>query len=386
VRATDAGARTATRALTLVVNPPALSITTTLLPAGTAGTAYNQALAATGGTPPYSWTVATGTLPAGLTLSSAGVLSGTPAGEGSATFTVRVTDAAARTTTQALTLVVNPPALVITTTSLPAGTAGTAYSQALAATGGTTPYSWTVAAGTLPAGLTLSSAGVLSGTPTDDGSATFTVRVTDAAARTTTQALALVVNPPPVVITTTTLAAGTSGTAYNQALAATGGTTPYSWTVATGTLPAGLTLSSAGVLSGTPTTAGTVTFTVRVTDTGARAATQALTVTVNAGPIAQVVWVQQPGTVARNAVISPAPSVRLLDAAGNTVTATVAVTMSITNPTGRAFTTSSTTTVNSINGVATFANLVIGTTDRSFRIRASAGTLRSPESANFRVR
>ena len=72
---------------------------------------------------------------------------------------------------------------MITTTTLPAGTVGTAYSQALAATGGTTPYIWTIAAGTLPAGLTLSSAGVLGGTPTTAGSATFTVRVTDATAR-----------------------------------------------------------------------------------------------------------------------------------------------------------------------------------------------------------
>src|SRR5213079_39352 len=102
---------------------------------------------------PYTWTVASGTLPAGLSLAAGGTISGTPGTAGSSSFTVRVTDSASATATAALSLTINPPALSITTASLPAGTVGVAYSQALAASGGTSPYTWTMASGTLPAGL-----------------------------------------------------------------------------------------------------------------------------------------------------------------------------------------------------------------------------------------
>ena len=161
-----------------------------------------------------------------------------------------------------------PASTTITTTSpLAAGTVGTAYGPVtLAATGGTAPYTWTVAAGSaLPAGLTLSSAGVISGTPTTAETANFTVLVTDSAtpAGTATKALSITVNVAGAALSITTtspLAAGTVGTVYSPVtLAASGGTAPYTWTLAAGSplLPAGLTLSPAGVISGTPTTAET---------------------------------------------------------------------------------------------------------------------------------
>jgi len=99
----------------------------------------------------------------------------------------------------------------------------------------------------------------------------------------------------PLAVATTSLADGSVGTAYSQALTATGGTAPYTWTVATGTLPAGLNLSTAGTISGTPTAAGTTSFTVRVTDSAAPAATatQALTLNVTAAPVATVSFATQ---------------------------------------------------------------------------------------------
>ncbi len=279
LRVTDAASQSATRALTLQVGA-ALGITTTTLPAATVGASYSRQLAAIGGTTPYSWAVSSGTLPAGLSLSSSGTLSGKPTTAGNSTFIVQVSDAASRTATQALTLSVSS-SLDITTTTLPAATVGAAYSQQLAAAGGSTPYSWSLDSGSLPAGLTMSAAGVVSGTPTAAGNATFTVRVTDAASRTATQSLTLAVTAS-LDITTTTLPAATVGTSYSQQLEAEGGTAPYSWAVVTGTLPAGLSLNSSGVLSGTPTSAGSPTFTVRVTDAASRTDTQALTLTVNA--------------------------------------------------------------------------------------------------------
>jgi hypothetical protein len=182
-----------------------------------------------------------------------------------------------------------PPAnttFSVTTASLPAATVGTAYTQTLAAANGTTPYTWAVTTGTLPAGLTLIPAtGVISGTPTTAATSNFTVTVTDSTtptAKTATKALSIIVNPAPVLtITTTTLPAATVGTAYSQTLAASNGTTPYTWAVTVGTLPTGLTINpTTGVISGTPTTAATSNFTVTVTDSAAATDTQVLSITV----------------------------------------------------------------------------------------------------------
>jgi large repetitive protein len=173
---------------------PPLAITTTTLPNGTIGTAYNSALGATGGAPPYTWALVSGALPTGLNLSAGGVISGTPTAAGAFTFTVKVTDSVGGTTTAVLTItVVNPP-LLITTTTLPDGVNGSAYSFTLLATGGAPAYTWTLASGTLPTpaapAFAISAGGVISGTPTGAGTFAFTVRVTDSAAPTANTATA----------------------------------------------------------------------------------------------------------------------------------------------------------------------------------------------------
>ena len=167
----------------------------------------------------------------------------------------------------------------VTTTTLPGGIIGAAYTQTLAASGGTAPYSWLVTVGNLPSGLTLGTGGVISGTPTTAGTSTFTVQVTDKGGLTATQALGIIVIAPPS-ITTTTLPGGVIGAAYSQTMAASGGTAPYSWLVTVGNLPSGLTLGAGGVISGIPTTSGTATFTVQATDKGGLTATQTLCVIV----------------------------------------------------------------------------------------------------------
>ena len=122
----------------------------------------------------------------------------------------------------------NPQPLEITApASLPSAQFGAVYSTSLAATGGTTPYTWSVSAGALPGGLTLSSAGVLSGTPTAAGTFSFTAKITDAAAQTATAALQIIIAPAPLMITTATLPNGEFGMAYSATLAATGGKPPY---------------------------------------------------------------------------------------------------------------------------------------------------------------
>ncbi|HET9177359.1 MAG TPA: putative Ig domain-containing protein [Terriglobia bacterium] len=177
----------------------------------------------------------------------------------------------------------SPPSPTITTASLTNGTQNTAYSATLAASGGTTPYTWSITAGSLPAGLTLnSSTGAISGTPTGTGTSNFTVQVSDANSQTATKALSITVNPPALAISTTSLPNGTQNTAYSATLAASGGTTPYTWSISAGSLPAGLTLnSSTGAITGTPTGSGVSNFTVKVTDVNSQTATQALSITIN---------------------------------------------------------------------------------------------------------
>ena len=179
--------------LTVTIENVPLSITTTSLPDGIVGTAYSATLAATGGSGTYTWSIASGNLPDGLTLdASTGTISGTPTTAGTYDFTVQVTDGT-QTATKDLSIKVNA-VLSITTTSLPDGIVGTAYSATLAATGGSGTYTWSIASGNLPDGLTLdASTGTISGTPTTAGTYDFTVQVTDGT-QTATKDLSIKVN------------------------------------------------------------------------------------------------------------------------------------------------------------------------------------------------
>lgn len=184
-----------------------------------------------------------------------------------------------------------PNALTIKTTSLPSATAGAAYGQTLQAQGGTTPYAWAVTAGSLPAGLTLdTSTGIISGTPGVLGTSNFTVQCTDSAPTpaVASRALGITVSPAggALTITTTSLPAGTVGSSYSATLSASGGTTPYTWSITTGSLHAGLALTQpTGQISGTPTVAGNNSITFMVTDSGtpAQTDTKVLPLAVNAG-------------------------------------------------------------------------------------------------------
>lgn len=176
--------------------------------------------------------------------------------------------------------------LRIVTESLPTATEETVYpTSTLEATDGTTPYTWSIASGALPPGLALTpGTGVIAGTPTSDGSFKFTIQVTDSdnPQRTATKSLAITVNPNKPKITTEFLTYGTVGQSYpSSTLSANGGLAPYSWALAGGSsLPPGLSLSSGGVISGTPTSPGTFAFTVNATDARSRLTTKTLSIAV----------------------------------------------------------------------------------------------------------
>ncbi len=241
------------------VSPPIVS--TSSLPAANQNVSYSTSLAVTGGQAPYTWTKTAGTLPTGLTLSSSGVISGTPTTPGTQTGLIFQVQDSALNSASSLPLSLQVIGTLGTlTNSLPGGTQFASYTTTLQATGGVLPYSWAKTAGTLPAGLTVSSSGVISGTPTAAGTATGLVfQVSDSASHTaSTSPLSLTITAATgPTVTTSSLPSGTQNVSYSTTLAATGGTTPYTWTKTSGTLPAGLSLASNGVISGTPTVAGT---------------------------------------------------------------------------------------------------------------------------------
>ena len=376
VKATDANSASTTNAYSLVVNPLPSITTATPLPPWTVNQPYSQTITASGGTGTLVFADNGSTLPTGLTISSTGVLSGTPTATGVfPSITLTVTDAVGAMGTKTFSLTINPPPSVSTTT-LPATTSGIAYSQALAASGGTAPLTWQPPA-PLP-WLALSASGTLAGTApvvtTPTTSPAFSVTVKDAAgAVSAPQALSVTVNPAVQITTTSPLPPTTSGAAYSQQFTASGGTgtitfaspdlptwlvplsaagamsgiapvvtvpTPYhftvvasdsvlskasvlftltvnpapaittasplpSWTVGqpysqtiiatggtgtlvfsdNGTLTNGLTISPAGLLSGTPAAAGTMTFSLRVTDSLGISTARPFTLTINPLPV-----------------------------------------------------------------------------------------------------
>jgi hypothetical protein len=277
--------QSAQKALSITVITPLVITSTSPLADGAVGLAYSQTLAASGATPPYTWSVAAGTLPDGLQLSPGGAIQGTAMQAGTFNFTAKVTDNSAFgiSATAPFQLRVKN-FLTITTASVPAGAIGSAYSAQLEASGDP-PFAWSVTAGALPPGITLSASGLLSGTPTSAGSFDFTARVaTDSPAQEFRRGYTIVVNPA-VAVGTANLPAATRFTPYTATLAATGGVGPFSWTIASGTLPAGLSVSAAGVISGSSTLAGAFNFTAQVTDAGKATATRALTLTVIQGAL-----------------------------------------------------------------------------------------------------
>ncbi|MDZ5635965.1 putative Ig domain-containing protein, partial [Janthinobacterium sp. GMG1] len=170
--------------VTITVSGPTITIAPSTVPAGSVATAYSQTVTAANGTGPYTYAISAGSLPAGLSLNTAtGTLSGTPTAGGVFNFTLRATDSSTGSGpysgARAYSLTVAAPTITIAPTTLPAMTAGLAYSQSITAAGGTAPHSYAVTAGSVPAGLSLAADGTLSGTPTTSGAYSFTVTATD---------------------------------------------------------------------------------------------------------------------------------------------------------------------------------------------------------------
>ncbi|HXU39168.1 MAG TPA: putative Ig domain-containing protein [Blastocatellia bacterium] len=389
---------------------PLTIVSSSPLGTATVGSAFTRQLIASGGTQPYTWSLASGSLPVGLVMTPNGLIGGTPTAAGTSNFTVRVTDAQSGSAQKDLQIIVITPATgydshfvsqevqatlqpgqsflatirwintgsstwnglggfaimsqnpannltwggnqvpwvngpvppgeqmellfiayaptrsgtydfqwqlfqqgvgffgemsanisivvgdggppptqppTINGPSSLAAVTGTPLSATFTATGGTPPYTWQLPSGALPAGVAMNpGTGAITGTPTAAGNYTVVVQVTDAATKTAQKSLAITVAAPPVTITTGSISTATRGTSFSQQLTAMGGKPPYTWTVTTGALPAGLGLAaSTGFISGNPTAIGDFGFTVTATDSESHTASKALTITVAPQPL-----------------------------------------------------------------------------------------------------
>ena len=368
-----------------VVKEP-IVITTTSVPNGFISQPYVQLLLEQNTSGPVTWSLASGTLPPGISLSPSGILSGTPTATGSFIFTVQVTDGISAAPAS-FTINVLLATLTFTSNTMPTAGFGRPYSQLLPVTGGTLPYMATLTAGSLPPGLTLSSAGVLSGTPASAGSFTFTVNVMDSStpAQSATQTLTIAVNN--LFITTTALPNGVVGVPYNAAISTDGGTLPLSFSLTTAAFPPGLTIqqpaanSHNGALSGTPTLAGHYSFSESVVDssTPAQTATQYYTMDILAAGTAvpaNLTFAVQPQNSIGGQILGGSPILVHVTDANNApiLGASVVISFNGAPPCSTAVLSGTLNAITGSNGNAVFPDLSIDQGQLGYTLLASAGS------------
>ena len=304
VTATDAKGCSATGPLYLLpVGCAAVSITDPATTTATVNLPFSQSFGAAGVVGAPAFVIASGSLPAGLNLSSNGTLSGTPTVVGTFPITVKATDAnSCSGTGAAYNLNVACGTIAVGNPSTAVGATGSPFSQSFSASGASGTPAFTLSSGTLPAGLGLAANGTLSGTPTEMGSFPITVKATDANGCVGTGATyALTIGCGGVTVTNPAMASGSTHSFFSQTFTAAGTKGPYTFALAGGTLPAGLTLATDGTLSGTPAAAGVFTIQVKATDAnGCFGTSSNYTLTITCAGI----------TIANPpATLSPAPTV-----------------------------------------------------------------------------
>ena len=258
-----------------------LNLPAQILPPADLSVTYKRYILITGGTWPYSFKIVAGSLPVGLTLNDAtGSISGIPTSSGISSVIIGVTDSVGGYAEGSFSISVAIPVTITAVSPLSSGTVGTASMGSITATGGRAPYTFLKSTGTLPPGLTLSTAGVLSGAPTTAGAFTFTVTATDLDGRTVKKEFKLTVFSQ-LVITTTRLANAFTGTPYSQSLVGSGGEGAYTWDIVSGALPGKISLdSSTGAITGSATAESANSIMVRLRDAGGRSATRSYTFNV----------------------------------------------------------------------------------------------------------
>ncbi len=311
VQVQDSGSpqQTATKELTiLAVNR--LVFSSTFLPGAQLNEPYSATLGISGGVPPFSWSLTSGSLLAGLSLNpNTGEISGSPTETGPTTFTLQVTDSTSTPQLAAatFTLAVADPLGIsdFTIAVITDGKLGRGYRVALNANGGTPGYWWSVSNGILPTGLRLDPLGLIFGTPTEVGTFDFTLLVTDLTSPPQTDSHGFTVRIDDFVITTTlgALPIGVIGQPYSATLQATGGTPPYTWNISPGSsftpgLPGGLTFNpTTGEISGTPQESGLFSLVVEAADSSDPVLTDSQFINLTINPLPHFVTTSFPDGV-----------------------------------------------------------------------------------------
>jgi hypothetical protein len=280
LNATDSNSMVATQheSVTIASDP---SISSDPFGSGEVGVAYNQTPSVSDGTPSFAWSVSNGSLPHGLSINpSTGQVTGAPTQSGTFHFHLNATDSVSQVATQAesVTIIADPS---ITSSPLGAGEVGVHYSQTPVATGGSGSDVWSVSNGSLPGGLALDeSTGAVTGTPVLAGTYPFTLEVTDSATGSSVQNEAVVVAADPTISSSSAPITGDVGVPAVHHETVSGGTAPYRWTLASGTLPPGVSLATGGQIGGRPRLLGKYTAVVAVTDAYGQTASQTLSFVV----------------------------------------------------------------------------------------------------------
>jgi hypothetical protein len=275
--ATDANGSSSSQSVTVRASA-ALSFSANNPPNGIIGASYSHTLVANGGRAPFTFT-ATTPLPTGLSLSSSGSITGTPVTQGTTNFNVSLMDANGATASGSASITVIP-GLTISSSGLSPITVSGPQSGSFQASGGLGgPFTYSISAGSLPPGLSLSPGGVVSGTATTAGTYNFTVSATGLSSVSGSQAFSWTVNPA-VMIQIPGLTTSSVGVALSRTITTSGGTGSLTLSVSAGTLPGGISLSS-NSLAGTFSTAGNFSFTIRATDSTGAFAEQPLSQLVN---------------------------------------------------------------------------------------------------------
>ena len=286
---TDNQGCTGSASISLTINCQTITVTAPATNTGTAGSAFSQSFSQSGGIGTTNFSTAS-TLPTGITLSTAGVLAGTPTQTGSFPITVKATDSNGCMGTTNYTLTINCQTITVTAPATNTGTTGTNFSATFTQSGGIGTTNFTTAS-TLPTGITLSTAGVLSGTPTQLGAFPITVTATDSNGCTGSANYTLTISCGTITVTPPAITTGTAGAAFSQSFSQSGGTGSVTFSTAS-TLPNGVTFSSAGVLAGTPTQTGSFPITVTATDSNNCTGSANYTLTINC----QTITVNAPAT------------------------------------------------------------------------------------------